>query len=152
MIRGNLPRRHDAIKIGIILRFGTPWLEHGLPNKNKSVHFRRILWLFPNWQRFAFISKKCISPFCLAFDWAFLLEKQKRDWVLTLVLWFWPRSLADFLKFGDPILRPVRSKSEKWVHSPQNNENTVQFCGDFVVKKRKKTKPVRRQMKKNKGI
>ena len=37
------------------------------------------------------------------------------------------------------------------VHSPQNNENSVQFCGDFVVEKRKRTKPVRRQMKIERG-
>ena len=37
------------------------------------------------------------------------------------------------------------------VHSPQNNENSVQFCGDFFAVKRKKTKTVRRQMKIDQG-
>mgnify|MGYP004572483015 CR=1 FL=1 len=106
--------------------------------KNKSVHFRRIFGVTTKLAKICFQRfQKVHFSILPQFDWAFLLEKQNG---LESWLWFcdcpqghWPVSWSLVM----PIYHLAILNSINQVHSPQNNENTVQFCGDFLTRKGK---------------
>ena len=123
--------------------------KQGLPNKNKSVHFRRIFVFISAFGKICFEQFQKVDVSTLPrYDWAFLGENKTGLEFCPSILWLkrWP--LAHFVKNVNAKIRLGGPKSG-WTcpFSSKRWKETIILWRFFQREKEKRSNPVRRQAK-----